>query len=141
MIVRIYQGQTELRVNLVEPGKYGRKLASKEGVRLVVVPAERPPHVNVSKIIRTGRWGWPLPAGEYPSDPTALPALVYPCFDVAPEGELIFRLDKQMFERPCGRYIGKVWVGHHEAARLDLDLVPMNFKLRSVERLEPEVCR
>jgi hypothetical protein len=138
MILKIYQGQTELKINLVEPGKYGRKLASTEGVRLVIVPPEKSPYENVSKIIRRGEWRYPLPVEDYPCDYTVFPTLVYPCFDIDSEGALIFRLDKHLFKRPCGRYIAKVWIGPYEAARIDMDLMPHNYIVQSIEKHETQ---
>jgi hypothetical protein len=135
MIVRVLRGQPELGVVLAGPT--GSRLIDPEGVRLVVTPPPPPPAGGgVSRIVRRGWWPYPPLHGgrdEYPPDPGLEPAIVYPCFGADDDGRLIFRLDRLFFDRPCGRYIGRVEIDGRAVAEIDIDYLPRRWVLESVE--------
>ena len=138
MLVRIRRGQPEVKVTLVAAGREGRRPGSAEGFRLVVTPPPPPASGEVSRIIRKGWWAWPPvtppEVDVYPDDSgTRRPALVYPAMGLDEEGSLVFRLDKLLWDAPCGRYVGRVEAGESVAATLDLELEPTRWTLDSVE--------
>ena len=137
MVIKIKRDQPELKFTLVEPGREGRGPASVKNIRLVVTVPPPPPDAQLSRIIRKGACGYPPveppEVDVYPEDRTALPALVYPAMGFDKDGAVIFRLDKLMWSRPCGRYLGRIEVGDDWAATFDLDLHPIRWTLEGVE--------
>ena len=137
MIIKVLRGQPELNVTLVEPGLEGRRPKSVEDVRLVITAPPPPKEGSVSKIIRKGSWGYPPveppDVDVYPDDPDLLPALVYPAMGLDEEGAVVFRLDRLLWERPCGRYVGRIEAGSGLSATIDLDLNPVKWIIDRVE--------
>jgi hypothetical protein len=132
MVIRVLRGQPELKIALVEPG--GRTPASVDDVRLILTAPPPPVGERVSRIVRKGDWGWPPGApDDYPPEPDRMPSIVYPAFGLDDEGAVVFRLDSLLWERPCGRYVGRVEVGHRLSATIDVDLHPIRWTLDSVE--------
>jgi hypothetical protein len=138
VIIKIARGQPELKVTVVQPGQGGR-LPSVEGVRLVVCPPPPSGFAQLSPIVRLGEWGYP-PVEDYPPRPHELPAIVYPAFEIDAEGAIVFRLDSHLWSRPSGRYLGRVMVGCHEAATLDIDLEPMRYIPVKAELSDVKAC-
>lgn len=119
MIIKIRRGQPELRLSLVQPGRDGAKLAS-DNLRLIISA----PHCDCllkSPLIFEGCWPGHEIREEVP--PHEWPALCYPAWEVSDDGDVVFRLDELLFQRPPGRYIGQVeWKDGRPIARLDIDL-------------------
>jgi hypothetical protein len=119
MIIKIRRGQPELRLSLVQPGRDALKLAD-EDLRLII-SSPHCDHLLKSPLIFEGCW----PGREHWRDnqPHDWPALCYPAWEVSDEGDVVFRFDELLFQRPPGRYIGQVeWRDGRPIARLDLDL-------------------
>jgi hypothetical protein len=141
MIIQVKYGQPEIKIHLVEPGQGGSKLSDTRGVRLVITAPEIKHRSSETRIIRTGTWAYPPNDGKpYPPDPDELPTLIYPCFAVDDEGALVFRFDHNLYNRPCGRYLARLWIGPFEAALIDLDVMPHRFIVDEIEQSEREVC-
>ena len=136
MIIKVLRNQPELRITLVDPGDAGVRPDSPEGIRLIISSPPPPRDGRLSKIVRRGWWGWPPleppKADVYPEDPADLPDLVYPAFGFDDEGAVVFRPDRLLWERPCGRYLGRV-VGDGWKAEMDIDLYPIRWMIEKVE--------
>jgi hypothetical protein len=102
-------------------------------VRLVITAPAVPPGHSLSPIIRTGNWGYPLPIRPYPPEPDNAPAVIYPAFTLTDEGAVVFRLDRLLWSRPAGRYIGTVSYWDRLLFTLDIDLEPMTWVPVKVE--------
>jgi hypothetical protein len=130
VVITLLRNQPELRMTLIGPK---RPLSE---IRLIITTPPYPPDGQLSLIIRKGWWGYPEP-GEgrlvYPEDPAGWPALVYPAFEFDDEGAVVFRLDRRLWARPCGRYTGRVVAGGDLAAAVDIDLQPVRWTGLAVE--------
>lgn len=125
MIIQICQGQEELALSIEQPGCNGVKLADLN-VRLVI----EAPHCEwllKSPWYRTGCW-----PGNEPREPLLPPhemsKLVYPASYINNDGDIVFRLDSLLFNRPPGRYLGKLFFFTGQPiTELDLDLCTRPF--------------
>ena len=134
MIVRVLRGQPELRTVIEASGETAPRRLDPEKIRLVITAPPPPKDARISRIVRRGDWGYP-PMREdpdfYPDDPDLLPAIVYPAFEATPEGEIAFRLDRLLFDRPCGRHLGRIEIDGRHVATLDIDCHPRRWILGS----------
>jgi hypothetical protein len=114
MIIPLSPENPELRVRL------NQGFADRPPVNLVIRRPESNLRVALSELRFDGCWhGAPFS----PSTPETLPALVYPCFDVSDEGDLVFRFDELLWRRPAGRYVGTVeGCDGQVLATIDIDL-------------------
>lgn len=141
MIVKVLRGQPEIRVVLAVPGTVDERRLDPERARLIITAPRPPSHGGVSRIIRRGWWPFPPMSGQpdvYPPDPDLWPALVYPCFEVDDDGALVFRLDDLFFDRPCGRYIGRLEVDGRAVKDFDIDYHPRRWAVSMVEAGPPQ---
>lgn len=124
-IVKICQGQPSLAVRIVTPGCNGGQVIDYKQLRLVIMspPAKRcelplsPQHFSgFYPTHDVDKWNesFILPEEE--------PLLIYPAFDVNDNGDIVFRLDRQMWCRR-GRYVGVIeTIDGRKLVELDLDI-------------------
>ena len=142
-IVKICQGQPELRVALETPGCQGSRLADADSIRLrLFAPplkcALKSPIINIGcrlpGSVPPQPWGW-----DTTCVPHELGTLVYPAWEVSPEGEITFRFDDLLWSLPQGRYIGVVEFNDGGTiAELDIDLCGERFVIDSVTTRSPD---
>lgn len=129
-IVRVCQGQPELAVRLVTPGCDGAQLIDWRQVRLVIAPPERQTcETPLSPQVFKGCW--PGHDTEKWNDSFALPEtqplIIYPAFAVNEDGDIVFILDSQIWQRR-GRYVGIIEFNNGEKiTELDLDISSLQF--------------
>lgn len=129
-IVKICQGQPQLAVRIVTAGADGMQLVDYKKLRLLIVPYPvarqelplSPQHFEgfwPSHDVEKWNESFILPEEE--------PLLIYPAFDVNDEGEIVFRLDRQIWCRR-GRYMGIVeTIDGQKIVELDLDISSQRF--------------
>jgi len=118
MIIPIHYHQPEIRLRLT-----GQPM-DRDHVRLVIRRDGQDKPYLWSRITFEGFWpGHDLEAEEQRKEEgRRLPDLVYPCFDISDEGDLVFRFDDLLWRRPAGRYVGLVEGPGGLLAKLDIDL-------------------
>jgi hypothetical protein len=127
MIIRLQRHQPELRLRHGRPGGLGGPLDARD-LRLVIRPPAQTGGCGFTDIVRKGFWPGNPPENDSHL-PHELPALTYPCFEIDEEGDAVFRFDRLLWRRPCGRYVGHVNYGPKEIARVDLDLGPIDWRV------------
>lgn len=129
-IVRICQGQPELKVRLSTGGCNGQQLVDYHHLRLVIIA----PHCNRCELPLSPQkftGCWPGHDTEKWNEsfilPEEQPLLIYPAFDVDENGDIVFRLDSQLWQR-TGRYVGLVeTTDRQKLVELDLDICTNKF--------------
>lgn len=122
-IVRIKEGQPEIRVRIVAPGCPGEQLVDWAHLRLVIMP---PPSKRCELPLSCQHFSGCFPGHDVEKWnesfvlPEEQPLLIYPAFDTDENGDVVFRLDRQIWERR-GRYLGVIETTSGEKL-LDLDL-------------------
>jgi len=149
-IIKIRQGQPELRVSLVSSGCDGVQLIAVEDIRLVITSPVCECGDLVSPIINIGcklPGCFPYPSWGY--RPRCSPhedgVLVYPAFDKSEDGEVIFRFDNLLWSRPPGRYVGQIeFRNGRPITTLDIDLSNEKFFIDRVVvnsgEVKPTIC-
>lgn len=124
-IVKICQGQPELRVRITTTGDNGAQLVDYKHLRLVIsAPCEPRSELPLSPQEFKGCWPGHDTAKWNSSFelPERRPLLIYPAFDTDENGDIVFRLDSQIWNR-LGRYIGTVeTTSGQKILALDLDI-------------------
>jgi hypothetical protein len=137
MIIKIDRYQPEIRVSVVAPGKHGGKLVDYKRIRLVIVSCPDKFISLVSPIYRHGTWLYVAPGiGDVVLD--AGPAIVYPAFEVDNEGDLVFRFDRNLWDRRPGRYAGRIEnLDGQCLGMLDIELQPNDHIITRVSTGSP----
>lgn len=137
MIVKILRHQPELRLKIGRPKGYGGPPDVRD-LRLVIRAPAPEGLGKASEIIRHGFWPGNPPENDRPPL-HEYPALIYPCFDLTPEGEAVFRFDYHLWRRPFGRYLGTVSLGSHVITVLDLDVGAVDWRVLKAETRPEEM--
>lgn len=149
-IVKIRQGQPELRISLVSSGCDGVQLVAVEDIRLVITSPVCECGNLVSPIINIGcRLPGCYPYPSWGFRPRCSPheegVIVYPAWERSDDGEVVFRFDRLLWDRPSGRYVGRIEFRNGRLiTELDIDLSSERFFIDKIVvnsgEVEPVAC-